>query len=163
LATTTPAAVITAIETLIEGLTPSGDVIQGMEKKYKATSDRLSHTPWEARQAGDIDRKFQISEFEIETMEMFGNTAEQAINASLVIEVGHMTGNFRESRNRRLLDVYQIASQLTWPPNHDAISGLHAIFPTVAVAITPIQDGKFVVSTMGFTARLMIDANYGGS
>lgn len=164
MATTTPTAVITAIKALIEGLTPSGGTeIQGMEKEYQPANDRESHMPWESRAEGGIDRHFQITEFEIQGFRMLGNTAERDVTAGLVLEIGHMVGNYAESLDRRWLDTYQLVAQLTWPPNIDDISGLQAIpADDVSVAITSVKNGQYLITTMGFTALFSLPANYGG-
>lgn len=162
MATTTPDAVIIAIEALIVGLRPAGADIKGQSNEYVVTGDRDSHVDWETRSEGNVDRHFQITEFEPVEFVTFGG-GERDITANLVVQVGHIAGNFAVTRNRRVNDIYQLIVQLTRPANHDAISGLHAIFPNLSSDAAPIKDGKYVVTTLGFPAQFALSANYGGS
>lgn len=160
--TTTPAALCTAIESLITGLTPAGSAVGGTETAYATTGDRETHKTWGERPDGDIDRNFQVDLNAFEFV-MFGNRAEQHVAAALVIEIGHTVGRFRECRNRRLQDTTQIVSQLTWPQNARTISGLLSVKPNATISVQKIKDGKFFLSRIEIPIVFSISANYGGT
>ena len=162
MATTTPSALCTAFEGLIAGLTPVGTLIEKTRLTYETTGDRNSHKDWEERPEGDIDRNFQL-DLDLGDFVMYGNRFEQHVQANLVIEVGHVLGNWKASRNRKLMDVAQIISQLTWPANKNTITGLHGVQPTVQVSGQLVKDGKFMITRITADIQFAIAANYGGS
>lgn len=158
MATTTPDAICTAFEALIGDLTPAGADI-GAETAFETTGDRNSHKEWEERPEGDIDRNFQV-DLDLGEFVMFGNTAEQHVRANLVIEVGHVLGNFKASRNRKLKDIAQIISQITWPANKP--TGSHGVQPEIQVSGQLIKAGKFMITRITADIQFAIAANYGG-
>jgi hypothetical protein len=159
MATTTPDAICTAFETLIGDLTPAGAAIDGAEVVFETTGDRNSHKDWEERPEGDIDRNFQI-DLDMGDFVMFGNRFEQHVLAEIVIEVGHVLGNWKASRNRKLKDIAQIISQITWPANKP--TGSHGVHPEIQVSSQLVKGGKFVITRITAEIKFAIPANYGG-
>ncbi len=115
---TTVTAIRTALETLIVGLNPAGDVFG--HSKYVVANVRFA---WGERPEADIDREFSIGDIPPAQAPWIGAMTEELLETSFEITVGHTQvgeSDRDKSRGRRDRDLEQIARALEDPDNYPA-------------------------------------------
>jgi hypothetical protein len=156
-----------ALEDFIEGLEPAGGLEQGagVEARYKVAADEDYKDGFELSTESDIDRQFMIPGVVPDSVELVCGISANLFTGSFELDIGHMVGDYRASRDRRDKDTQQLIAQLMREDNFADVDGI----ATGAFKIrfesysrTMIKDGRYWQTTITFSFTYHTDSNYGG-
>lgn len=155
---TTTAAIRLAIETLIEGLTPSGGATG--ETAYAKIPEDSYEEDFDDISESAIDRRYAIQGFIPQEMSIHGTIGSSVFTSHFELVIGHVLNNYGTSQDRREKDIHQLIAQIT--RNENRPSGVHRIY-YVSGDIQIIRGDMFAWSTLTFAVVHAQAADYGGT
>ena len=112
MASTTPAAMYTALRKLIKGLDPDGSA-HGGESEFEYAAPGFSWDDVEDRAESDIDRRFTVHDLVRGTPQNFGSPSSYDYDGTIRVTIGHaITDDEAEGETRRDADLFQIIEEL---------------------------------------------------
>lgn len=157
---TTPDAIYTAIETLIDGLTPSGGTTVGENTAYAVIEDTDYNEDPTLLDEVEIDRQYMLHGLFLDEVVVHAQTTHNQLKDELVLAIGHQMADFRDSRDRRDKDLRQIQAQLIRIENRPA--GVLLIKFKAGDKPRVIRQGTYWWTVLRFECQYYIDPDYGG-
>jgi hypothetical protein len=160
---TTPGSILITLTTTVAGLTPAGGTTYGTNDTFTVLEDDdYAEDPYVLAET-ELDRRFMFHGLTpniLEIHSVLSTSVHRECPMTLVI--GHQVGDYRNTRDRRDRDLYQLATQLTRAENFP--TGVHIItFEGGETSIISDEDsGHHWWSTLRFAVTFSMAADYGG-
>lgn len=145
---------------MIAGLDPSGGETVYEKSAYAVIEDTNYAEDPDILEESELDRQFQIHGIIPASMSIEGMTTTNVCNGSFQIAIGHILGDYRDSRDRRDKDLQQIVAQVIHLDNKP--SGVHSI-RHLDTSTRLIREGTYFWTVMEFAITYSAAADYGGS
>lgn len=160
MANTTPAAVLSALATLIEGLDPAGGEIA--IGGARATYSHVNTTKWredpEQMPGSGVDRKF-VLRYRPGPVDIEGLSTTNVHQVEIDLGIGHQVGDWDDSRDRKDKDLAQLVTQLAREDNRPSgVWRIGFLHHTEQLA----QDATFWWTWLTFEAVVAVSSDYGG-
>jgi len=156
---TTPADIISALETTVTALTPSGGTTVGTQSAYAVLEEQGYSEDAEEVSDSDLDRQYVVQNVQPQDINIIGRSTHNQVTGTFELAIGHqVAADYGAGRDRRDKDLQQIVQQVIHVNNRPAGVGVIR-YKGMQSSIT--KQGQFFWSVLTFEIVYYVLATYG--